>query len=138
MNVRNCSRCGRIFNYVTGQPICIQCKTELESLFKDTRLYIRRNPNASIQEVSEQCKVEVKQIRQWIREERLSFSADSTVGIDCEKCGMSIKTGRFCEKCKAETINSLNSVRPVNSPTLETRPKDATKNQMHFLNRDNK
>jgi flagellar operon protein (TIGR03826 family) len=137
MNVRNCNKCGRIFNYVTGQSICSQCKKDLEVLFKETRVFIRRNPNASMQEVSESCKVEIKQIKQWIREERLSFSKDSDVGVECEQCGTKIKTGRFCEPCKASTLKDLNSVRqPQNSAPVESSPKPEVKNQMHFLNKD--
>ena len=26
MNLRNCSRCGKMFNYVAGPPICDVCK----------------------------------------------------------------------------------------------------------------
>ena len=37
-----------------------------------------------------------------VREERLVFSDDSPVGLPCESCGVTIKTGRFCDKCKAE------------------------------------
>ena len=28
MNLRNCSRCGKMFNYVAGPPICDACKKE--------------------------------------------------------------------------------------------------------------
>ena len=138
MDVRTCKRCKKIFNYVTGQPVCGQCKKELEVIFKDVRTYIRRNPSASIQQVADECKVDVKQIRQWIREERLSFTSDSAVGIDCEKCGKTIKTGRFCEECKTETMNDLNSVqRGKNSDRIENAPKEKErKSQMRFLHKD--
>jgi len=137
MNVRNCTRCGRIFNYVAGQSICSQCKGELETLFKEVRTFIRRNPQASIQEVSEECKVETKQIRQWIREERLSFTKESGVGIECEKCGKTIRTGRFCDDCKKETLDDLKSVGRQNSAPIESPSKpEERKNQMRFLNKD--
>lgn len=138
MNVRNCKKCGRIFNYAAGQVVCAECKKDLEIKFKDTRLFIRRNPQASIQMVSEECEVEVKQIKQWIREERLSFSKDSDVGIECEKCGVNIKTGRFCDACKADTLNDLNSVRkPANGEPIDKVPEKETKGTgMHFMNRD--
>lgn len=137
MNVRNCVKCGRIFNYVTGRPICAQCKKSEEETFKEVRVYVRRNAGASISEVAEVCKVDIKQIRQWIREERLSFSADSTIGIECEKCGASIPTGRFCDACKADTLSDLQSVgRKQNSEPIEAAPKKEAKNQMRFLNKD--
>lgn len=136
MDVRNCTRCKKIFNYVGGQPVCAQCKKELEELFKETRLYIRRNPDASITEVSEKCNVDLKQIRQWIREEKLSFSKDSEIGIECEKCGKSIRTGRFCDACKGDTLNELNNIVRQNSAPIESVPKTENKNQMRFLNKE--
>lgn len=138
MNVRNCARCGKIFNYVSGRPICAACKRGEEESFKDVRSYIRRNPDVSISEVAEACEVDIKMIRQWIREERLSFSKDSAVGIECEKCGKTIRTGRFCKECKAETINDLNNARGVNNSEPITKAPEETKkkNQMRFLNKD--
>ena len=138
MNVKNCKKCGRIFNYATGQVICAQCKKDLEIKFKDTRQYIRRNPQASIQIVAEECKVDVKQIKEWIREERLSFSKDSDIGIECEKCGTNIKTGRYCDACKADTLTDLNSVRrPQNGQPIDKVPEPEKKGTgMHFMNKD--
>ncbi len=138
MDVRTCQRCKKIFNYVTGQPVCASCKKELEILFKDVRSFIRRNPQASIQEVADECKVDSKQIKQWIREERLSFTSDSAVGIECERCGKSIKTGRFCEECKKETLNELQSVQREHNSDAITNEQENTgrKSQMRFLNKD--
>lgn len=101
MNVMNCKKCGRLFNYVAGMAICPVCREEGEKVFQQVKEYIRENKNASINEVAEACEVEVRQIRQWVREERLEFSPDSPVGIDCEMCGEMIRSGRFCEQCKA-------------------------------------
>ena len=51
----------------------------------------------------------MKQINRWIREERLSFSPDSSYGIPCENCGRMIRTGRFCDECKTKLTNTLRS-----------------------------
>lgn len=110
MSIRNCSKCGKIFNYVVGKPICPSCRKTLEESFQETRLFIKRNPKASIAEVSEECDVDVKQIKQWVRDERLSFLENSEVGIDCEICGKNIRTGRFCNKCKNSMTNDFNQI----------------------------
>ena len=87
MNVRNCKKCGRIFNYVLGPVICPRCKEGMEAKFQEVKSYIREHQGADIKEVSEECEVETNQIRQWIREERLQFSDDSPIRIPCESCG---------------------------------------------------
>ena len=32
MDVRNCKKCGRMFNYVTGPVVCPNCKDSLEKI----------------------------------------------------------------------------------------------------------
>lgn len=137
MEVRNCVKCGRIFNYAMGKPICPNCRKDLEVTFKEVRLYIRKNPKSSIAEISEACQVEVKQIKEWIREERLIFSKDSMVGIDCENCGKTIKTGRFCAECKSTMTKEMESVmdRPKAAKENPFTKKDST-NKMRFMNKD--
>ena len=110
MNVRNCRKCGRVFNYIIGQTLCLSCRDELENKFKEVKEYVQKNRGCGINDVAEACEVEASQIKQWIREERLEFTEDSMIGLACEICGASIRTGRYCEKCKAQTLNGLNNV----------------------------
>ncbi|MBC7958530.1 MAG: flagellar protein [Vallitaleaceae bacterium] len=137
MDVRNCSKCNKIFNYVTGPSICVDCRKSMDELFKEVRIYIRRNPRSQIGEVAEACSCDIKMIRQWIREERLSFSEDSAIGIECEGCGKTIKTGRFCEACKADVSNRLGTaykkVEVKEENPYENKDKSS---QMRFLNKE--
>ncbi len=138
MDVRNCKKCGRIFNYVGGQPICAQCKSELETKFTEVKTYIRRNPTANIGQVAEECDVDTRQIRQWVREERLIFSADSAMGIECEKCGKSIRTGRFCDDCKRDTANELSGAYQSHKVEEDAPSKKVVKNRMRFLDKEHR
>ncbi len=108
MNLKNCKKCGKMFNYIAGMPICPQCRENAEAQFQVVKKFVQENKQASIPEIVENCNVETKQIQQWIREERLFFADDSPVKINCEICGTQISTGRFCDKCKKETMNGLN------------------------------
>ena len=56
MNVRNCRKCGKIFNYVSGLPICPACRDEAEKKFQVVKKFIRENPRADIREVAAACK----------------------------------------------------------------------------------
>ena len=71
MNVRNCRKCGRLYNYVAGQRICPLCQERLEEDFQMVKEYVRKNPGVTVNRVAEECEVEISQIRQWLREERL-------------------------------------------------------------------
>ena len=64
MNVRNCRKCGNLFNYVSGPPICMACREAMEEKFQEVKAYIRDNAHASIPQVSEACDVSTNQIHQ--------------------------------------------------------------------------
>lgn len=137
MNVRNCKKCNRIFNYIAGVPLCPKCKEDLEEKFQEVKKYIQDNRSVPLVTVAEECDVDVAQLRQWVREERLVFAEGSGMGIECEVCGTPISTGRFCEKCKAETMNSLlGAGRQQAAPQVQQRKKDLTENpRMRFLDK---
>lgn len=128
MDVRNCKTCGKLFNYISGPPICTGCARKLEDKFAEVKEYIYNNPGAGMQEVSEAFEVTTSQIQKWIREERLSFAEDSLVGIECENCGANIKTGRFCKSCKDKLATNLSNIykepeKPKKNKETDTNPK---------------
>lgn len=134
MNVRNCRSCGCIFNYMGGQVICPACRDKVEKKFQEVKDYIRENKGVGIQEVAEACDVDAGQIRQWLREERLELAEGSAMYLKCESCGQSIRSGRFCDKCKANMTRDLQDAIKINKP-LDLKPE---KNQgdsakMRFL-----
>jgi len=47
-DIRNCKRCGRLFNYIGGRPICQDCKKQDEEEFKRVKEYLYEHPKASI------------------------------------------------------------------------------------------
>lgn len=134
MEVRTCRSCGRMFNCVGRTPLCPACADELEKKFQQVKEYVWEHRSATLQDISENNDVSVKQLRQWVREERLSFSDDSPVGLECEKCGATIKTGRFCENCKNRLNSDLSSVmkRPEAPKEKIKDPRD-NKNRMRYL-----
>ena len=128
MDVRTCKNCKRLFNYLGGSPICPACVEK----FKEVKDYIRENPHAPLQQVSEANDVSVKQLKTWVREERLTFSDDSPVGIECMNCGAMIKYGKYCEACKGKMMNDLNSAVKEEPVKVET-PRKSDGNRMRFL-----
>ncbi len=130
MDVRNCKMCRRLFNY-SGNPICPACEKKMEDKFEDVRKYLRENPSSSISMVSEETEVPMQQLKRWIREERLTFSKNSGISIQCEKCGAEILTGRYCAKCKKTMTQSFEGLYNQNSPKAK---KVAESAKMRFIN----
>lgn len=63
------------------------------------------------------------------------FRIDSPVGLPCESCGVTIKTGRFCDKVKAELATGFRHAagqdkRPAPQPAPR---KSVADSRMRFL-----
>jgi flagellar operon protein (TIGR03826 family) len=136
MNIRNCRNCGRIFNYVSGAILCQPCREKMEMKFQEVKEYIRDNPGVGIPEVSEACDVDAAQIRQWLRDDRLEVTENSPIYLTCEGCGASIRSGRYCEKCKVEMSNGFRSAMKSNQPEKpkpQLHDQDKSGPKMRFL-----
>ena len=109
MEVTNCRSCGRLFNVLNNETICPNCQKKLDEKFKEVKQLLEENPNASVEKVSTETHTSTKQIRKWIREERLILSEGVLDGITCDRCGKPIRTGKYCDECKAKMANTLMS-----------------------------
>ena len=129
MDIRNCKKCGRIYNYILGPNLCPSCMKDLEGKYQEVKQYIYDHPGVGVAEVSEAMEVSVGQIRQWVREERLQFAEGSVTDITCESCGKTILSGRFCAHCKETMARNFNSVYQKE----EKKTKDNKSEKMRYL-----
>ncbi|MCR4591297.1 MAG: flagellar protein [Lachnospiraceae bacterium] len=133
MDVKNCKKCGKMFNYVSGPVICPICAEKAEEDFQKVKEYIEKNPGASVAITAEACEVEVAQIRQWLKDERLTFTSADGSDLTCEKCGTPILSGRFCDKCKNEVTRGLaDAIKKPDAPKPAPKSGPAG-NKMRFL-----
>lgn len=134
MDVRNCKGCSRLFNYLGGPQMCPECTRALDIKFEEVREYVYDNPGAGMQQVSEAMDVSIQQIKHWIREERLAFSDQAQVGLECENCGAMIRTGRFCPECKNKYANGFSN---LYKPAEKSAPKKDLRQspKMRFLDK---
>lgn len=64
-----------------------------------------------MQEVSQYTGVNPNKINRWLKEERLEVSEGSPVAINCEKCGVRIRSGRFCVECSKSLAREIMQAR---------------------------
>ncbi len=124
MEVKVCKNCRRLFKYMFGPELCPECSRvvwenkqgsamtntvpdvkprilEDEEEFDTIKEYVMTHPGATIAQISEEYGVTPSKILDWIREERLEFSEESgDAWFTCERCGVRIRSGRFCVRCK--------------------------------------
>lgn len=134
MDVRTCRQCKRIFNYLSGPTICPSCREKLEEKFQEVKKYVEEHRGVNMHEVAEVCEVEVQQIRQWLKEERLELTEGSAAFLTCESCGISIRSGKYCDKCRNNLANNFQSFITKSKPAAPAPSKKDKENpKMRFL-----
>ena len=106
-DARNCRRCGKMYNYLGGAPICIDCKNADEAIFKKVKEYLYDNPGATLSQVATDVEVSVEKIKMFLKDGRLEITEGSNIILECERCGKSIKTGRFCNECQNDVSSDI-------------------------------
>lgn len=136
-DVRNCRRCGKIFNYIGGIPICPTCKEADEEDFKRVKEYLYKNPGATLSEVSSALDVSVEKIKAYLKEGRLEIIGnDGNMILECEVCGKAIRTGRFCDECSKDLTNELRTTAGEISASLSKSESAKKAIGMRYLNKD--
>ncbi|HKL12605.1 MAG TPA: TIGR03826 family flagellar region protein [Halanaerobiales bacterium] len=111
MEIRNCKKCGKIYQYDGTHKICLECRRKEEEDFEKVKEFLRNNPNSSIKKVSEETGVEKKIILEFIKDERLiAGDIELEVTLKCERCGREIKHGKYCEKCIADMKKEIDEI----------------------------
>lgn len=105
-----CKECGGIMEFKgVGEYRCEKCGVKDYDDYGKTRMYIEKHPGANAGEVEIMTGVTQKAIRMMLKENRLEISADSTVFLSCENCGVKIRGGRLCPKCEKEYNERIES-----------------------------
>lgn len=136
MDIRNCKRCGKMYSYMGGIPICGECKQKDEEDFIKVRKYLYDKPGTSMHQISEDCEVSIEKITRFLKEGRLEIREGSNIILECEGCGRSIKTGRLCPNCSKQLERDMSRAGGGNrQETNEEENEDPTKKKggMRYL-----
>lgn len=133
MEIRNCKKCKKIFQYLSGPILCPSCKEEEENEFQEVKKYLRENPRASMTEISQALDISVEKINRFLKDGRLEVTADSLIKLQCESCGKEILTGRFCNTCAGKLEGAFQSA----SNDIKRRSVSEQKRVMNYLKKDN-
>ena len=138
LDLINCEKCGRAFNN-DGKKMCRRCRSDSDDNYKIVKEYVYDNPGATIVEVHEATGVSEKEILLYLREGRLEITDETNFILDCQRCGVGIKSGKYCDKCSHEMATELRS---AITPKKKEEPKkdmDSRKSQrMHVDIKRNK
>ncbi len=137
-DVRNCRKCGKIYNYIGGAPICHACKQLEEDDFQKVKEYLYAKPGATLTEVSTELEMSIEKIKRFLKEGRLEITDDfGNIVLECEGCGKSIKSGRFCEECERDlTIGLRSAARQIKSELDTVASSNPKSLGIRYLNKD--
>lgn len=121
MNIKNCARCGKIYQY-DGFKICHSCRKDDELDFQNVKEYLDENPGANISQVVDDTGVETKKLIEFLREGRLEIQGGGTIVLECENCSAPITTGRYCEKCTMDLQRELGQAMNPAKPKETRKP----------------
>lgn len=135
MEICTCKECRRLFNYLSGVQLCTDCRRKQEEKFQEVKRYLRENPGASLEQLSESCGVKGGYVTQWVREGRLELSDCAEADIRCRRCGTTIPGGRLCGRCKRDFLYEWNELEDKNQKPQPTDDTGDTKPRMRFKRR---
>ncbi len=125
MAVKNCTRCGRMFQAEGVSKLCDRCRDNDEEDFKVVREYVYDNPNSNIPDVSENTGVPEDKILKFLRQGKLVLKDEFSMVLDCERCGKPIKSGRYCDSCTHEMSNELRGAASRTAQNIQKPAADA-------------
>lgn len=135
MEVKVCHGCKKIFQYISGPILCQQCRALEEEMFKKVKLFLQDHPGADFMEISQETGVTIGMIERFLKEGRLEVTEDSPMHIKCERCGKTIKTGRYCAACRTKMNKTIEKMRQSMMP--EVKKEEDDKARMRYLKSEN-
>lgn len=129
-----CDKCGgKVFHIGGGMYHCESCGADILDDFGKIKRFLDENGPTPILIISQYTGVSTEIIEAFLRQGRVEIPDGSKYYISCERCGCSIRFGRFCPECVQELAGGIKS---AFCAEMGERPKrEDMSGKMHFLNR---
>lgn len=98
MGFQYCRKCRKAYLNGSG-GYCLECVKEMDESVKIIKDYLETHPGATVAEISKNTDVSKKDIIFLLRDDRLVLENAEEGFITCDRCGKSIKSGRYCPEC---------------------------------------
>jgi len=105
----NCRICGKLF-LRDHTDYCLGCYKKTEQDFKLVSDFLSNEQNrfATIEEVSKETEVSVKQVADFIRDGRIYAEDYPNLGYRCSHCDKMIKRQLLCDECFHQFSSEIN------------------------------
>lgn len=134
-----CEKCkGKLFFMGGGRYQCGSCGHETLDDFGKVKEFLDKNGPSPAVIISEATGVDQSVINLFLKNGRVEITEDSPYFLKCEKCGCSLRYGRYCPECIIRVTGQITSI--FNAEVGE-KPKSANPSlsgNMHYISRDSK
>lgn len=100
-----------MYQSVINKAFCPDCMEADEKKFQEVKSYVWEHKGCSIIDVVNECGVEERQVKEWMRENRLQFATTSGSFLECLQCGEPILSGKYCEKCLGKMNQNMSELK---------------------------
>lgn len=98
-----CKKCGKKYEAAgLTDGFCEECLMEHLDKYHQVREYLWNHPGSTAREIADTCDCSVRQVMQWVKEDRFMLTDGSKVLLFCANCGNRITSGVYCSACQAE------------------------------------
>lgn len=130
-----CDKCsGKVFHIGGGAYHCESCGADILDDFGKIKRFLDENGPTPILVISQYTGVSTEIIEALLKDGRVEITEPSRYYLQCQKCGCSIRSGRFCIECARELSNGIQKIF-YNEIGEKPKYDYEIKGKMHFLNR---
>lgn len=129
-----CKKCGgKLFYENSGMYRCEDCGEEELDDFGKIKEYIEEHGPSPSTAISEETGVPLEIIDIFLKNGRLEIPEGSKLYIKCERCGCSLRFGRYCYSCTKDLAGQLKGAMFEQMGERPKTGKESEKGKMHFL-----
>lgn len=129
-----CKNCGgKLFYQSGGLYRCEDCGEEELDDFGKIKQYLEEHGPSAATFISEGTGVSLEIINLFLKNGRLEIPEGSNFYIKCERCGCSLRFGRYCYSCTKELAGQLKGAMFEQMGEKPKSVQEKEKGKMHFL-----
>jgi len=139
--LKRCEDCGdRMRPKGANELECVRCG---KTILTNRAIIIRtleENPGLTLMELSEITDISKAEIMAYLDDGFLELSSTSVGHLKCKICGIDIKYGTVCERCKNNYKNEFGKVNVREGKKIGeyVKPEESSNSKMHYISQDEK
>lgn len=130
-----CDKCnGKMFYIGSGAYECARCGYKILDDFGKVKQFLEENGPSPILVIAQVTGVKPEIIEMFLKKGRVEIPEGSKYYLQCERCGCSIKYGRYCPECVRELAGGIQKMfneEMGEKPKFEVNPD--MRGKMYFL-----